>query len=253
MICPWREVAVEAGQGLGHPALGEPRGPEGRGHGVAARGAPRARRGPRRPRRRSSPAVTVRRTDQQSSPAHRQHQVSARQHDARAVGYRPVGAGPARSAGSHGPADPARSRHSPRGHVLGGVRFGLQSRALGETESARLRAWETARSSVAEKAAIDPRQLQVVNEWAGRLRLGEGLGGVVQGRGGSGRPPRQDRVRGARLAVPGPARGRVRADDCAWLFFDASKNRSRRWCDMKQGGNRVKARRFHERHAAGPG
>lgn len=32
--------------------------------------------------------------------------------------------------------------------------------------------------------------------------------------------------------------------DCRWLFLDTSKNRSRRWCDMKVCGNRMKARRF---------
>jgi predicted RNA-binding Zn ribbon-like protein len=37
------------------------------------------------------------------------------------------------------------------------------------------------------------------------------------------------------------------ADTCAWVFLDTSKNRSRRWCDMKQCGNRAKARRFHAR------
>ncbi|HZO74382.1 MAG TPA: ABATE domain-containing protein [Ktedonobacteraceae bacterium] len=37
------------------------------------------------------------------------------------------------------------------------------------------------------------------------------------------------------------------ADDCNWLFLDTSKNRSRRWCDMKTCGNRAKARKHHER------
>lgn len=37
------------------------------------------------------------------------------------------------------------------------------------------------------------------------------------------------------------------ADDCGWLFLDTSRNRSRRWCDMKDCGNRSKARRFYER------
>ena len=32
--------------------------------------------------------------------------------------------------------------------------------------------------------------------------------------------------------------------DCRWLFVDASKNHTRRWCDMKLCGNRMKARRF---------
>jgi predicted RNA-binding Zn ribbon-like protein len=40
---------------------------------------------------------------------------------------------------------------------------------------------------------------------------------------------------------------RVRACDnaeCRWLFLDTSKNHTRRWCDMKVCGNRMKARRF---------
>ena len=37
------------------------------------------------------------------------------------------------------------------------------------------------------------------------------------------------------------------AQDCDWLFIDASRNRSRRWCDMSTCGNRAKARRYHER------
>jgi predicted RNA-binding Zn ribbon-like protein len=36
-------------------------------------------------------------------------------------------------------------------------------------------------------------------------------------------------------------------DDCGWLFLDMSKNRSRRWCDMKSCGNRAKARRYYAR------
>jgi predicted RNA-binding Zn ribbon-like protein len=38
------------------------------------------------------------------------------------------------------------------------------------------------------------------------------------------------------------------SDTCRWLFYDASKNHSRRWCDMKICGNRMKARRFQARH-----
>ena len=32
--------------------------------------------------------------------------------------------------------------------------------------------------------------------------------------------------------------------ECRWLFVDSSKNHTRRWCDMKICGNRMKARRF---------
>ncbi|MFN2521016.1 MAG: ABATE domain-containing protein [Candidatus Limnocylindria bacterium] len=37
------------------------------------------------------------------------------------------------------------------------------------------------------------------------------------------------------------------SDTCAWLFLDTSRNRSRRWCDMKSCGNRAKVRRHYER------
>jgi predicted RNA-binding Zn ribbon-like protein len=43
------------------------------------------------------------------------------------------------------------------------------------------------------------------------------------------------------------AMGRVRECDnpeCRWVFLDISKNHTRRWCDMKVCGNRMKARRF---------
>jgi predicted RNA-binding Zn ribbon-like protein len=38
--------------------------------------------------------------------------------------------------------------------------------------------------------------------------------------------------------------------DCRWLFLDTSKNHTRRWCDMKICGNRMKARRFKAQHKA---
>jgi predicted RNA-binding Zn ribbon-like protein len=50
--------------------------------------------------------------------------------------------------------------------------------------------------------------------------------------------------------LTGAERERIRmcaADTCAWVFLDTSKNHSRRWCDMRQCGNRAKARRFHAR------
>lgn len=36
-------------------------------------------------------------------------------------------------------------------------------------------------------------------------------------------------------------------DPCGWLFFDTSRNRSRRWCSMADCGNRAKARRFYKK------
>jgi predicted RNA-binding Zn ribbon-like protein len=43
---------------------------------------------------------------------------------------------------------------------------------------------------------------------------------------------------------------RIRAcgvESCRWLFLDTSKNHTRRWCNMKVCGNRMKARRFQAR------
>jgi predicted RNA-binding Zn ribbon-like protein len=36
---------------------------------------------------------------------------------------------------------------------------------------------------------------------------------------------------------------------CRWLFLDTSKNHTRRWCNMKICGNRMKAHRFHYRNS----
>jgi predicted RNA-binding Zn ribbon-like protein len=46
--------------------------------------------------------------------------------------------------------------------------------------------------------------------------------------------------------------GRVRVcsaveEDCSWLFVDDTRNHSRRWCTMKDCGNRAKARRHYAR------
>lgn len=46
----------------------------------------------------------------------------------------------------------------------------------------------------------------------------------------------------------GGARRRIRQcanDQCLWLFVDASKSGTRRWCDMAACGNRAKARRHY--------
>jgi predicted RNA-binding Zn ribbon-like protein len=40
---------------------------------------------------------------------------------------------------------------------------------------------------------------------------------------------------------------RCAAEDCGWLFLDVSRNQSRRWCNMKDCGNRAKAGRFYKK------
>jgi predicted RNA-binding Zn ribbon-like protein len=39
-------------------------------------------------------------------------------------------------------------------------------------------------------------------------------------------------------------------DDCGWIFLDTSRNRGRRWCDMRDCGNVAKVRRFRHRLSA---
>ena len=41
-------------------------------------------------------------------------------------------------------------------------------------------------------------------------------------------------------------------EDCGWLFLDTSRNRTRRWCDMRDCGNLAKVRRFRRRRRAKP-
>jgi len=59
-------------------------------------------------------------------------------------------------------------------------------------------------------------------------------------------------VRSASDLLSGEDLGSVREcgdDTCRWLFVDRSKNHSRRWCDMRVCGNRIKARKFYRRQA----
>lgn len=59
---------------------------------------------------------------------------------------------------------------------------------------------------------------------------------------------------GVRLSVLGQW-DRVKicpADNCAWAFFDHSRNRSRTWCSMQVCGNRTKARIWRERTRTRP-
>jgi predicted RNA-binding Zn ribbon-like protein len=57
----------------------------------------------------------------------------------------------------------------------------------------------------------------------------------------------------ADLLTEGPlaAIRRCEGKGCGWLFLDTSRNRTRRWCDMRICGNRAKARRHHERMKTG--
>jgi predicted RNA-binding Zn ribbon-like protein len=53
------------------------------------------------------------------------------------------------------------------------------------------------------------------------------------------------------LAEGDPSRIKVCANpDCAWVMYDASRNRTRRWCEASECGNLIKVRRFRERQRA---
>lgn len=73
--------------------------------------------------------------------------------------------------------------------------------------------------------------------------------------GWSSKPLRLDRplwpiVRSAAELLTSGDEGRIRecaAHDCGWLFFDESRNRTRRWCSMQTCGNRAKVDRFRAR------
>ena len=38
--------------------------------------------------------------------------------------------------------------------------------------------------------------------------------------------------------------------DCLWVFYDDSRNRTRRWCDSRSCGNLIKVRRFRAKRRA---
>jgi predicted RNA-binding Zn ribbon-like protein len=106
-----------------------------------------------------------------------------------------------------------------------------------------------------EQRRVDPRDLRVLNAAAGSASLkvqfhADGAPALTPA--GSG----LDKAFGSLLAIIECARSdgtwsRLKvcaADDCAWAFYDSSKNRSAAWCSMASCGNRVKARAFRERH-----
>jgi predicted RNA-binding Zn ribbon-like protein len=41
-------------------------------------------------------------------------------------------------------------------------------------------------------------------------------------------------------------------DTCLWLFYDHSKNRSKKWCDMQTCGNAANARAYRQRRRDSP-
>ena len=94
--------------------------------------------------------------------------------------------------------------------------------------------------------------------------------GLARGKARARLPRRRHQPAGAQRAWPGRSAGRILtrvhaamadgswerlkvcpADDCLWAFYDRSRNRSRRWCDMEICGNRAKVRSYRERRSRG--
>lgn len=116
-------------------------------------------------------------------------------------------------------------------------------------------------SALAREEEPDPRDVAALNAWVpaamARRRLthdGDGFAWAAASAAGELEQPLWPVVWSAvDLMTAGPL-DRVREcdnDPCGWLFVDSSRNRSRRWCDMRDCGNRVKARRHYARTKQG--
>ncbi|MGC9530415.1 MAG: CGNR zinc finger domain-containing protein [Candidatus Bipolaricaulaceae bacterium] len=112
-------------------------------------------------------------------------------------------------------------------------------------------------SAAAAARAVRHADLVALNaalgRWAGRRRVTASGSEFVWS--WAGEPPDLTRplwpvVISAAELLTSPRLGRVKKCQdgrCGWLFLDASRNRSRRWCAMSDCGNRAKARRHRAR------
>lgn len=152
------------------------------------------------------------------------------------------------------------------------VRFGVQAAGVPKKEGERLLAWGKAHpdraealrrrivdlreasyrafAEIARGASPDKADLATLNEWIRRLRVDENLAWSWDD------PAAPDAflapvVLAIRdLLTERDSHDRIKtceSDTCGWVFFDGSRNHSRRWCDMSQCGNREKVRRFYAR------
>jgi predicted RNA-binding Zn ribbon-like protein len=151
------------------------------------------------------------------------------------------------------------------GHWL--VEAGLLDRSpsvdragLAATVALREAVHRLARARV-DGAREDPADLAELNRAARPAPIAVHLWADGEGaEGGSGRVGRDGDLTAAlstlaRAAVEllgGPDAARLRAcdsDPCTRLFVDSSRRGARRWCDMRECGNRAKAAAYRVRHA----
>lgn len=144
---------------------------------------------------------------------------------------------PGESAAAHDPQDPGMSP----GNVARVQRFRATLRRLLDAEARGLGA------SPDDLAALN-QVLSISGARRGLIPTVRGYGwGWLDGPVGLERFLWPVAFSAARL-LEGPDLARLKAcDGCGRLFFDASHNRSRRWCDMQGCGNRAKAARHRAR------
>ena len=139
--------------------------------------------------------------------------------------------------------------------LRGGDAPGLGPRELEETIELResLRTVLASHNQRDDPATDAARHLEEVAE-RGRLSVRFGPDGAID------IAPRADGYSGVLAQLLGPVThaamdgtwGRMKAcvaDDCQWAFYDSSRNRSGRWCDMAVCGNREKVRTYRSKQS----
>jgi len=115
-------------------------------------------------------------------------------------------------------------------------------------------------SSMAEGTVLPKKDLATFNNYLSRAMMSSQ---IIETEDGFSLETRRDKNKldwmlnpvvrsAAELLVSDEARKVKECGDkaCRWLFLDSSRNQSRRWCAMKDCGNRAKARRFYKRKKA---
>lgn len=140
---------------------------------------------------------------------------------------------------------------------------GIAERDPAAAEAVRLRALELREAiyrifdAVASGIPPDGSDLEILNERLGPAmaelrvdRVEEGFGWRSNVDAGDLESPLGPVARDAAELLISADLDRIKqcgGHDCAWLFVDESRNRSRRWCDMADCGNRAKQRRHYRR------
>jgi predicted RNA-binding Zn ribbon-like protein len=114
----------------------------------------------------------------------------------------------------------------------------------------RLRA--ALRAVVSGQGAADPRTAAAFADVLAAAPLslspgGEGLTLAPSADGGAAAGLARVAVLAYRAQLDGRLDRYKACQKCGWVFFDASKNRSRRWCDMALCGSQAKAQAYRDR------